>query len=794
MHSYKDNTFRLSVRQLVEFIFRSGDLSVKKGGRKDKTMLAGTRIHQKIQKRQGAGYRAEVPFVLTVSVKVNDAGEGYSIVIEGRADGIYEEDGKPAVDEIKGVFKPLDKLTEPEPVHLAQALCYAYMDGIEDNKGRVIRMTYVNLDTEEEKYFYEEHSWQEIKEWFDALIEKYRKWCDYEWNHRRARDASIKEITFPFEYRAGQKTLAGTAYRFLTEEKNLYIQASTGIGKTISTMYPAFKAMGEGNADKIFYLTAKTITATVARETMGILAGSGLDASYVNLTAKEKLCPLEEMECDSEKCPYAKGHFDRINDAVFDMIVHEKVMNRDVILDYANKHMVCPFELSLDASYWVDLIIGDYNYAFDPNVRLARFFADGVDCPCFFLIDEAHNLVDRARKMISADLSKKAFSSAAKLAGEISKKLKSAISSCSRALAELKKNSEFDSSTGLCRYSGPAALSKVFDKLENLMEEFARFYENNPTYYEKEMSEFFFMCRSFVGLRDSIETGYIFYGRVSSEGDFYLTLSNADPSEYLKTCLSQGRGSVLFSATLLPIDYYRSLLTGEMSENAIYARSPFDENKRLLAIATDVTSRYAARGRDQYLRVLEYIEKTVNAKPGHYMVYFPSYAYMQSVYDLAGDLKDLVLMQSQSMDEAKREEYIKSFSEDTGRTMIGFCVLGGMFSEGIDLTGDKLIGVIIIGTGLPGISPERNLIRDYFSEHGQNGFSYAYLYPGIGRVLQAAGRLIRTENDEGVIILLDDRFSKYEYRKLFPVEWKNAEYTTVDKIEERLESFWRKKL
>lgn len=786
MHSFKDDTFHISVRELVEFIFKSGDISSRKGTRRELSMLAGTRIHQKIQKRQSSLYKAEVPYAATIPVKLESDEVDYNIVIDGRADGVFEEDGLPAIDEIKGIYRNLNNLLEPEPVHLAQATCYAYMDGIENKSAHIIRMTYVNLDTEEEKYFYKTMEWSELESWFTNLIEEYKKWCTFLYKHRKKRNESISELKFPYDFRPGQKGLIATAYKYLTTSKILYIQASTGIGKTLSTVFPAFKTMGDGHGERIFYLTAKTITSSVAKEAMSILQNAGLKATYVALTAKEKLCFMDEMNCDPETCPYAKGHQDRVNAAVYSLITSKETINREDILECAAEHMVCPFELSLDVTYWIDLIICDYNYVFDPNVKLQRFFS-GTSSDSLFLIDEAHNLVDRAREMISATLYKKDFLEAKKIITPFSKRLKNAIEGCNKELLALKR--ECDEFTP---YENMATLYRLFDRLETLMEAFASFYENNPNFYDKDISSFFFECRDFVNLRPDIERGYVAYGSLTDSEDYSVTLANVDPASYLKGCLDKGVGTVLFSATLLPINYYRSLLTGEHEDNAIYAESPFDTSKRLLLIGSDVTSKYSSRGREQYLRVVEYIREISGSKAGHYIVYFPSYSYMKQVYDLAEDMHEHILMQEQFMNEEERENYLEAFENDENELLIGFCVLGGIFSEGIDLRGSALIGVIVVGTGLPGVSSERNLIKDYFNEREQDGFAYSYLYPGIGRILQAAGRLIRTEDDKGIIALLDDRFQRYEYKALFPREWKDAVRTNINIVKEQISEFWEK--
>ena len=407
-------TIRISVRNLVEFILRSGDIDNRKGGMADKeAMQLGSRLHRKIQGQMDAGYRAEVPlkyvetFALSGSRNGTEGGEEhrYELSVEGRADGIFMEDGQEIIDEIKGIYRPLSFLEEPVAVHLAQAKCYACIYAMQKDLPEVgVQMTYCNLESEEIRRFPSHYSTEELKEWFEQLISEYRTWCEFQILWKEKRQASIRTIRFPFSYREGQKDLAAAVYRTIQRKKKIFIQAPTGVGKTISTVFPAVKAVGEGLGEKIFYLTAKTITRTVAEEAFGLLKQQGLFYKVVTLTAKEKICPLEEAECDPVHCPYAKGHFDRINDAVFEMLKETDDFSREALLRQSEKWKVCPFELSLDVSIWVDAVICDYNYVFDPTAHLKRFFGEGSGGKgsYIFLIDEAHNLVERGREMYSA--------------------------------------------------------------------------------------------------------------------------------------------------------------------------------------------------------------------------------------------------------------------------------------------------------------------------------------------------------------------------------------------------------
>lgn len=784
MFSITDGELKISVRAFVEFLCRGGDIDNRFGGVGElNAMQAGSRAHRRIQKAMGPEYMAEVP------LGINVEGDNYNIRIEGRADGLYADDDVWYIDEIKGTYRDIRYITEPVYVHKAQAMCYAYFCACINGYERMgIRMTYVNLDNDNIKYFEEIVTRETLREWFDGLIGELRKWGDYINKHHEQRNASIRGLQFPFEYRDGQKELVVNVYKAINRERNLFIQAPTGVGKTISTVYPSVMAVGEEKADKIFYLTAKTITRTVAEETFNILRERGLDFKTITITAKDKICFHEgELgpECNPVACPYAKGHFDRVNEAVYDLITNEEVISRQVLEKYAVRHQVCPFEFCLDVSYWVDGIICDYNYVFDPHVYLKRFFADNSEGEYIFLIDEAHNLVDRAREMYSAVVYKEEFLTIKKLVQNADKKLAGALERCNRDMLAMKRQCESD-------YAVLESDDMFSLNMQRLGEEMIRFMEKHRDFvYMKELREFFFEVSHYNEMHESLDENYIIYNEHMDNG-FMIRLFCVNPSVNLKKRLQKGRNAVFFSATLLPVNYYKELLTGDVEEYAIYADSPFDINKRLLLVGRDVSSRYTRRNITEYTKIKNYIDSITGAKQGNYLVFFPSYQYMYDVYKcMEQDLNRKIIMQQKDMSEEARESFLQEFDDGQNEsTLIGFCVMGGIFSEGIDLKNESLIGGIIVGTGLPSINTASQLLRMYFDDRNNCGYEYAYVYPGMNKVLQAAGRVIRTEADTGVIALLDDRFLTAQYMSLFPKEWNNYRRVIYSNVQEEILDFW----
>ncbi|MCR5267459.1 MAG: ATP-dependent DNA helicase [Lachnospiraceae bacterium] len=783
---------RISVRDLVEFIMRSGDIDNRHKAGTDTiaTMLEGARIHRMIQRRMGAEYHAE--FFMRETVPQPE----YDIVIEGRADGVIFSETKPeecpVIDEIKTTFREPEKIGKPNDVHLAQAKVYAYIFARQNNHPEVgVRMTYVNVDTHDLKYFHETYTFKEIKAWFEKLLRDYVRWADFEFTWKEIRNASIKKTEFPFTYRPGQSDLAASVYRTIYLKKRLFIEAPTGVGKTISTVFPAVKAMGEGLSDKIFYLTAKTITRTVATECFNILREGGLQMKTVVITAKEKTCPLDSCECNPDACERAKGHYDRINDAMYDLLMHEDSFDRETIETYAKDHCVCPFEMCLDMSLFSDAVICDYNYVFDPNVYLRRFFGEGVTGDYLFLIDEAHNLVDRGMSMYSAILFKEDILTVLSLVKKHDAKLARGLNNTNKQFLVLKHEcGEFYVPDSI----EPLVIS--LNRLQGLMEKFLD--ETDKFEGRETVLDFYFHLRHFLNMYDNMgEDDYVTYCELFGDGRFMVKLLCTDPSASLRKCLDKGRSSIFFSATLLPVQYYQTMLTGDTNDYTVYAQSVFDPKKCGLFIASDVSSMYKRRTQTEYGNMAKYISLITSKMQGNYMVFFPSYAFLSEVYDIYmatfyEEGSQEILKQKPTMSEEEREEFLSRFEETlSGKTLIGFCVIGGIFAEGIDLKHDRLIGAIIVGTGLPMVTNERQLLRERYDERGIDGFDYAYRYPGMNRVMQAAGRVIRTVDDVGLIALLDERFLSNSYRNLFPREWKHYETMHLNIAEDMVDVLWK---
>lgn len=778
----EETIIRISVRSLVEFILREGDIDNRVSGSMEKdAMLLGGKIHRKIQSRMGTNYTAEVP------LKIQMPCDGFVLQIEGRADGVLKDDGKVLIDEIKGILRSLEHLEAPVPVHLAQAKCYAYIYAVQNSLKCIdVQMTYCQMETEEIRRFCQEFEFQELQTWFQDLVTQYEKWAKFEIEWRNVRNDSIRQIEFPFPYREGQRDLVVSVYRTILRKKKLFIQAPTGVGKTMATVFPAVRAVGEGLGEKIFYLTAKTIMRTVAEQAFSLLKEKGLLYKTITLTAKEKICFCEEAECNPDACPYAKGHFDRVNDAVFDLITHSGDWSREVLEEQAKKYMVCPFEMSLDVSNWADAVICDYNYAFDPQAHLKRFFSESGKGEYLFLIDEAHNLVERGREMYSASLYKEDLLEVRKLVKAEDPKLAKGLSECNQQFLELKRECE--------HYQILKSVSHIALKLMNVLSKLEDYLEEcKDAEKKKRVLDFYFAVRSFLNIHDIMDENYVIFSEMMEDGRFQIKLFCVNPAVNLQNYLEQGNSTIFFSATLLPVHYYKKLLSVEKDDYAVYAHSSFPQENKFLFIGTDVSTRYTRRGESTYQRFARYIAVMAEQKKGNYMAFFPSYRFLEEVHTCFLECVDHEvdsICQVSYMDEEQREEFLEEFEQEREKSLVAFCVMGGIFSEGIDLTDDKLIGAVIAGTGLPQVCTEREILKQYFNAADMDGFDYAYLYPGMNKVLQSAGRVIRTESDRGVILLLDDRFREMRYREVFPREWQQYQLGSVKNLEQEIRTFW----
>lgn len=752
---------KISVRALVEYVFRSGSIDNK--FRSSTTLTEGTKAHKSIQSTYHETNQKEV------FLKAEIEYEKLMFLIEGRCDGLIYRHDEFLIDEIKSTSKDLSGIEEDtNPVHWAQAKVYAYMFAKDHDRDEMgVQLTYIHTVTEEQKIFQKRISFQELEQFIYELVKHYSPYATLMQEHRIRRDRSMKELQFPFEtYREGQRKLAGAIYKTISEEKNIFANAPTGIGKTISSIFPTVKAMGEGKLERMFYLTAKTITRQTAEEALSLMKAKGLCMSAVTITAKEKVCFKEETRCQKEYCEFANGYYDRINEAFLDIFRNETFINRATIEDYAKKHTLCPFEFSLDLAFVADAIICDYNYIFDPKVSLKRFF-DEHKKHTALLIDEAHNLVDRAREMFSADLVKSNFLTLKREYKGTA--MYDSVNKINKYFIEVKKK---------CSEQGDLVVKELQEDLVEMLEEFILHAEiellQQKSDEQKLLLDTYFSAAGFVRISKLYDERYVTYME-ATKNEVQLKMFCLDPSHLLQQVSKRFRATVYFSATLLPLQYFMDMLGGTAEDYTISIPSPFAKEQTEVFIQP-LSTRYHDRDHTKK-QIIDVLSKLVLNRRGNYLIFFPSYQYMKSVNeDFNANHPDIsTIIQNNSMTEEEREQFLQEFKEGSRETLIGFAVLGGIFSEGIDLRGDRLNGVMVVGVGLPQLCLERNIMKDYFQVTGKNGYDYAYTYPGMNKVLQAGGRLIRSETDSGVIVLVDDRFLTQKYQGLLPSEWRDFE-------------------
>lgn len=776
---------KVSVRTLVEFVLRQGDLQSGGAGTSSRA-IEGTRAHQFIQKARGADYLKEVSLSTTV------ADEEILLEIHGRADGVIIKETGVCIEEIKSTTLGLEQIDESySSMHWAQAQCYAYLLAEqEDVRSRIeVQLTYVQLHTHETKVFTRVFDIDELKELFLNLVQRYLAWARRLSHWVEARNESIRALDFPYpRYRTGQRELVVAVYKTMKEGKKLFVQAPTGIGKTLGTIFPALKGLNEGFAAPIFYLTAKTITRTVAETTLAILQNQGLAIKRLTLTAKDKICFCPEIFCTPEECTFAKGYYERVRFAL-EEIFAEDSWDRGTIERYAKTHSVCPFEFSLDLAIWADFIICDYNYVFDPRVYLKRFFQEGGEY--LFLVDEAHNLVDRAREMFSAELKKEEILRLKRDVQKDESTLAKRLQTVNNYFLKLRQQGlTVEKEAPVSLYP---SLEKFVTEAEKVLKKLAEgtlFGGFSPDWKEP-LLELYFKVLGFLRTAETYDEHYVTHYQ-EAEQDFTIKLFCVDPSRQLAAALERGRAAVFFSATLSPLEYFIQILGGEASSYKLRLKSPFPPENLNVLVHHSISTKYKQRA-STFDQVVEAISAVVRAKTGNYLVYFPSYDYLQEVYERFSvqNPEITALSQTPGMKEEEREEFLERFREDPKETLVGFAVLGGLFGEGVDLTGSRLSGAVIVGVGLPQIGPEREIIRSYFEVTRGQGFEFAYMYPGMHKVLQAVGRVIRTEEDRGVVLLIDERFSLASYRKLFPKEWDPVRYVgSSESILSLLKEFW----
>jgi len=770
----------VSVKEIVELIYGSGNIMSTKNLMT--RVQEGIEIHSYWQNQYLDVDKKEVV------CKINYETEELNLEISGRIDGVLFRDGEFMIEEIKSTHIDFDQLEEnTTPSHLAQAKIYAYIYAFTSELKRInVVLTYIAVNDLKTKQFNKSFTLKQLENFYNKTVEKYLNWIEIQENHEKARQKSIIGLEFPFpEYRLNQREMMAYIYRNILNKGKLYLEAPTGIGKTIAALFAGLKSISKPR-QKLFYTTAKNDGKKVVIDTIRLLEDDGLITKSIEITAKDSMCFLDKRDCDPEVCKYAKGYYNRVFKTIEDVYSNESLLTKDKIKAYAKKHTVCPFELSLDLSNYADIIICDYNYVFDPMAHLIRYFEDDYYSP-ILLCDEAHNLVDRSRKMYSAVLTEKMFIDAL----ETSRYLKpdpsyeiyqilEVFNSAKLALLEVDFVRKDEVNPTLLLF-----LRKLALKLDKI------FADDFVKFERQELQDFYFEVARFLKINDFYNEDFV-YVLEKQEEETIISINCLNASEFLNSTIDNYCEAVtFFSATLSPMFYYKSLITSNLGED-ISLVSDFKQENLLLLAVDDVSTRY--KDRDYSLdKIIQATRALVNGKKGNYILFFPSYAYLKKVEALLLESIENVnfISQKRNMFTFEREDMIKLFSDDSEVSQVFLFVMGGIFGESIDLIGDMLSGVLIVGVGLPAIAPFNNILKSHYDMSFDNGFDYAYTYPGLNKVIQAVGRVIRTKTDRGVAILLDDRFTTRKYLKLYPKLWSHLSVCNdMKELENMIKDFW----
>ncbi|MEJ2166695.1 MAG: ATP-dependent DNA helicase [Desulfobacterales bacterium] len=775
---------KIAVRDLVAHVMRTGDLAFE--FLSSSRPVEAIRIHQKIQQSRPDNYQSEVAVSRSVESEL------FTLAIGGRIDGVQVFSDRILIEEIKTTTRGLDYFQHHEDaVHWGQLKSYAYLYAKDHHLVELdAQLTYYQVDTGKIVSFQKHFMLVELESFFQDLVARYLQWAQTIVRWQQARDASIRRLKFPFShYRPGQREMAVGIYRAIKNETQLLVQAATGIGKTMAAVFSAVKAMGEGISSKIFYLTARTTGRIAAEKALDELRKKGLKLKSLTITAKEKICFSPDSACNPDECEFARGYYDRLNGALED-IFFQDAFTREVLEQAARSHRICPFEFSLELSLWAECIICDYNYAFDPRVFLRRFFLEETG-NYTFLIDEAHNLVDRSREMFSAELYKQPLLDVRRaVRGELPAVYKS-LGKINSWMIKAGKNSDT---------AGPVWHEKEPpDALFPLLRKFLRITEhwlsrNLKAGFRDTLLDLYFKISGFMRVAEQYDECYATcYEKIKK--DLKLKLFCIDPSIGLKNALTRCKAAVFFSATMTPMTYFQKILGCNKSAAHLKLTSPFPAENLGLFVSNRLSTLYRQRQSTRHL-VSRAICTFISQKKGNYLIFFPSYEYLQMVLDtFKSDCPDSeTIVQTPAMSELERNAFLERFSQDNPASLLGFAVMGGIFGEGIDLVGDRLSGAVVVGVGLPGICLERELIREYFAATLKAGFEFAYQYPGINRVLQAAGRVIRSEIDRGAVLLIDQRYATYRYRALLLPEWNPIQVKNEAQFADDLQKFWNAKI
>lgn len=775
----KNTVIYISVRDLVERFVRAGDLT--SGVFIPDRATAAIALHQRIQHSRPEAYEPEVVISHTC-----ESGP-WSIHLSGRIDGIFRYADRMVLEEIKTTIRnPKDSEDGENPHHWAQLKVYAYMLSMEHDLESVDTcLTYARLYSNDTWEIQRTFSHSDLEAFFSPLISRLVQHTEGIQHFQNLRDRSIGSLRFPFkECRRGQQRMMEEVFQVIVDKGQLFVQAPTGIGKTMAVILPALKTLSQGNIDRMFYLTARSTGKQVAEEAFTILMSQGLRLKTVTLTAKEKICFHADAECDRDECDFAKGYHDRIDEAVT-RAFETDCLSRDVIEKFARQYRVCPFELSLELSELADCIICDYNYVFDPQANLRRFFARPREA-YLFLVDEAHNLVDRSREMFSADIRKQTFLDVRRQVKKALPDVYHALTRVNTCLLRFMKASP-DTVQAFAETELPEDLCLALGEFIKACEKWLAL--NRDAFFREALLELYFGVTRFLKVRELFDASYAVCCERFAK-DFRVRLFCIDPSGSLRRVLEKGRATIFFSATLTPTEYFQKTFGCGEASSGLVLSSPFPR-ENLCVMVSNTSTLFRNRHNTREL-VAGLIQSLVSQKVGNYLIFFPSYSYMTMVVKSFRTLFPgfRTLVQTPRLTEVDREAFLQEFSRHNSSTLVGFAVMGGVFGEGIDLVGDRLTGAAVVGVGMPPPNLERELINAYFAELYDAGYEFAYIFPGFNKVLQASGRVIRSETDRGAVLLIDRRFTSRNYQSMFPDDWNTNHVRNPGDISQVLQHFW----
>ena len=744
---------RVAVRTLCHFAARSGDLDHRYTP--SPSAIEGIQGHRAVAANRHGDYRTEVPL----------AGTCKNLAIAGRADGYDPRLNQ--LEEIKTCRGDVSRINpDQKQLHWAQLKVYGALM-CRQHKLAAIRLSlvYFNVASERETAETVELPADDLWDFLEDLCRAYGHWAEQEANHRRARDIALAALAFPFpEFRRGQRPMAESAYKAVMTGRPLFLEAPTGIGKTLGTLYPALLALPRRGLDRLYFLSARNTGRSLALAGFRqLLAGqeTGAPLRVLELSARQQVCVHPDRACHGESCPLARGFYDRLGDARQAAMDRGGVLDQEAVAEIAARFRICPYYLTQELARWCDAVVADVNYYFDQHAMLFALAREN-DWKVTLLVDEAHNLPDRARGMYSVSLSQGRLLALKK---RVPPELKRPLAALARGWRELVKNHLAEGESGRFSDTLPTELTGPLQRVVSAITDYLTDHEA-----DSELQELMFEAMGFNRLAETFAAHSICEIRRPARGRASLAIHNLIPAEFLRPRFQACRGAVLFSATLTPAHFYRDLL-GVPGEPVFQrVESPFQGSQLDLSLCAGISTRF--RDRDRSIApAADRISSRYRRRPANYLVYLSSFAYLDALYRTVAERAPGIPLcrQTPAMPEEERRQFLDGFRE--GGRQVGFAVLGGVFSEGIDLPGNRLHGAFVLTLGLPPHDEFNEILRRRLEQRFGRGYEYTYLFPGLRKVVQAAGRVIRTPADRGFIELIDDRFNRAEVRRLLPAWW-----------------------